>query len=141
MAELTEPVTRLIAHPGSSKVLSTVSPEGEPHSVVCGSLAVTDDGLLVMGEVFMHRAAEYLRTSPRVEFLVWKGRDAYSIKAIVKERCTSGPVFDRMTDALDRMGMTAVAVWTFEPLEVWDESASRTAGDRVIRWRSPDSGA
>ena len=47
-------------------------------------------------------------------------------------RETSGPEFDRMSRFLDRMNMTTVAVWRFEPTEVWDESASDTSGDRVI---------
>ncbi len=33
---------------------------------------------------------------------------------------------------LERFDMAAVAVWTFETFEVWSDSASGTAGDRVI---------
>lgn len=132
MIPLTEPVVRMIKHPDTCKVLSTVSPSGEPHSIVCGSLDVLDGGTIVVGEAYMHRASPNIEAEPRVEFLVWKGKNAYSIKAVAKERLTEGPVFDKMYVALERMNMTTVAVWTFEALEVWDESASDTAGDRVI---------
>ena len=37
-----------------------------------------------------------------------------------------------MAATLERLNMTVVAVWTFEALEVWEESASDSAGDRVI---------
>ena len=132
MVALTEPVVRMIKHPDTSKVLATVSPGGEPHAIVCGSLDVIEPDTIVVGEVFMHRTSEYLQNDPRVEFLIWKGKSAYSIKAIAKGRYEEGPEFDKMSAALDRFNMTTVAVWTFEALEVWDESASETSGDRVI---------
>lgn len=132
MVEMTEPVIRMIKHPDTHKVMATVSPDGEPHAIVCGSLMVTEPDTIIVGEVFMHRASEYLQKNPDVEFLVWRGRDAYSIKAKAKARLDTGPVYDKMCSLLDRMGMTCVAVWVFEASEVWDESASATSGDRVI---------
>lgn len=132
MVEMTEPVIRMIKHPDTNKVMATVSPEGEPHMIVCGSLIVTEPDTIIVGEVYMHRASEYLLRNPNVEFMVWKGKGAYSIKAVAKSRVDSGPVFDRMSEMLERMNMHCVAVWTFEALEVWDESASDSAGDRVI---------
>ena len=92
MVALTEPVIRLIRHPHTSKVLATVSPGGEPHMIVCGSLSIIEPDTIVVGEVYMHRTAA----------------------------------------TLERLNMTVIAVWTFEALEVWDESASDSAGDRVI---------
>ena len=65
---------------------------------------------------------------------MWKGKDGYSIRAVAEKRVTEGPEFDRMSELLDRKGMHTVAVWTFRSVEVWDESASKTSGDRVVRW-------
>lgn len=132
MVEMTEPVIRMIKHPDTYKVMATASADGRPHMIVCGSLMVTEPDTIVVGEVYMHRACENLMRDPRVEFMVWKGKDAYSIKAVATGREVSGPVFDRMSEMLDRMNMACVAVWTFEAQEVWDESASDTAGERVI---------
>lgn len=132
MVKLPENVARLIRHPSTSKAMATVSPEGEPHMIVCGSLILADDDTIVLGEVYMHRAAEYLLHSRFAEFLVWSGKDGYSIKTKVTGRYTEGPLFDKLSDMLDRMGMTCVAVWTFDALEVWDESASDKAGERVV---------
>ncbi len=132
MVEMTEPVIRMIKHPDTNKVMATVSPDGMPHSIVCGSLMVTEPDTIIVGEVFMHRASEYLQKNPNVEFLVWRGKSAYSIKAKAKARLDTGAVFDKMSSLLEKMGMTCVAVWIFEATEVWDESASSTSGDRVI---------
>lgn len=132
MVSLTEPVARMVVHPDTAKVLATVSPEGEPHMIVCGSLTLDGDDTIVLGEVFMYRAAENLRRCPKAEFLVWKGKSAFSIKATARERLTSGPLFDRMSASLSHFNMETVAVWTFGIDEVWDESASDSAGERLI---------
>lgn len=132
MVQLTEPIVRMIKHPDTNKVLATASPDGRPHMIVCGSLDVSESGKIVVGEAYMYRTVKNLEANPEVEFLVWKGNSAYSIKARAVSRETSGPEFDRMSRFLDRMNMETVAVWEFEALEVWDESASSTSGDRVI---------
>lgn len=132
MVEMPEPVIRMIKHPDTKKVMATVSPDGMPHMIVCGSLMVTEPDTIVVGEVYMYRAAENLKANPDVEFMVWSGKDAYSIKAVAKSRDESGPVFDKMSQLLQKMNMDLVAVWSFEAKEVWDESASHTSGDRVI---------
>ena len=132
MVEMPEPVIRMIKHPDTKKVMATVSPDGEPHMIVCGSLMVTEQDTIIVGEVFMYRTVENLRNNPNVEFMVWQGRDAYSIKAVAKSRLDTGPVFNKMSQMLEKMNMTAVAVWVFEATEVWDESVSKNAGMKVI---------
>lgn len=132
MVDMTEPVIRMIKHPDTNKVMATVSPDGKPHVIVCGSLMVTEPDTIIVGEVFMHRTSEFLQKNPDVEFMVWKGKSAYSIKAVAKARFDTGPIYEKMSSLLEKMGMTCVAVWVFEATEVWDESASDTSGDRVI---------
>ncbi len=135
-----EPLMRLLRIPDSSKVLSVVSTDGFPHSIVLGSIVV-DDGMLYAGEVFMHRTVGYLESNPNVEFLVWKGRSGYSIRAVAEARLTEGPAFEKIRSELGRMGMEAVAAWRFRPLDASDESATPDAGDKVFRWRSRGSGS
>lgn len=132
MVDMPEPVIRMIKHPDTRKVMATVSPDGEPHMIVCGSLIVTEPDTIIVGEVFMYRACENLKNNPNVEFMVWQGREAYSIKAVAKSRVDTGPIFDKMAQQLDKMNMTLVAIWVFEAKEVWDESASKNAGSKVI---------
>ena len=132
MVDMPEPVIRMIKHPDTRKVMATVSPDGEPHMIVCGSLIVTEPDTIIVGEVFMYRACENLKNNPNVEVMVWQGREAYSIKAVAKSRVDTGPIFDKMAQQLDKMNMTLVAIWVFEAKEVWDESASKNAGSKVI---------
>ena len=122
----------MIKHPDTHKVLTTVSPDGLPHAIVCASLWIKDDDTIVVAEVFMHRTVENLNSNPNAEFLIWAGKNAYSVKAVAKERLTEGPIFDKMSAYMDRYNMTTVAVWLFEITGVWDESATDTAGEKVI---------
>ncbi len=135
-----EPVLRMFRHPDSNKVLSVVSPDGFPHSIVLGGLIVDDEDRLYVGEAYMYRTAQYLEECPNAEFLAWKGKDGYSLKAVAVGRLTEGPEFERMREMLERKNMRAVAVWVFKSVEVWDESASDTSGERILRWTSPARG-
>ena len=132
MVTVPEPIIKMIKQPDTHKVLTTVSPDGKPHAIVCASLWMKGDDTVVVGEVYMHRTSEYLKNNPNVEFLVWLGKNAYSIKAVAQERQTEGEIFDKMSAYLERFNFDTVAVWLFKVTEIWDESASRTAGEQVI---------
>jgi hypothetical protein len=132
MVQIPEPVARMIMHPDAHKVLSTVTPDGKPHSIVCASLAMDGEDTVIVGEVFMHKTCENLVINPNVEILVWQGKNGYSLKAVTTGRMIEGPQFEKMHAMLEKYNMEAVAVWEFKVLEIWDESASRTAGDRVV---------
>ncbi|MDO5861868.1 MAG: pyridoxamine 5'-phosphate oxidase family protein [Thermoplasmata archaeon] len=127
-------VLRLLRHPDSSKVLSMVSTDGYPHSIVLGALIADEDGRICVGEAFMYRSSKYLEECPRAEFLVWMGKDGYSLRADVVGHVTEGPDLDRMNELLGKKGMHASALWVFQSVQVWDESASYTSGDRIQRW-------
>ena len=131
MVAIPDPVAKMLKTPDSHKVLSTASPDGIPHSIVCASLSLAAPDMIVVAEVFMHRTCEYLKTNPNVEILVWQGKNAYSLKAVATERLVEGEVFDKMYAAMDRFNLVTVAVWEFKVLEIWDESASPTAGEQV----------
>ncbi len=82
---LIDPAVKMIRHPETSKVLTTVSPSGELHAIVYGSLDLVEPDNIVVGEVFMHMTSEYIRNDLCIKFLVWKGKSTHSIKAIVKD--------------------------------------------------------
>ena len=132
MVAMPQQVIDMIKHPNTNKAMACVSPEGKPHMIVCGTLMVQSDDTVVVGDAFMYRTSEYLLKNPNVEFIVWRGREGYSVKATMKARHIDGPVFDKMTQLLDRMNMTVSAVWEFEAQEVCDESASENAGKRLV---------
>lgn len=124
-------VLRLLRHPDSSKVLSVVSDDGFPHSIVLGALIADEDGRICVGEAFMYRASRYLEACPNAEFLVWMGKDGYSLRAVAVDHVHGGPELDRMNGLLEKKGMHASGLWVFESTQVWDEGASHTSGDRV----------
>ena len=132
MVAMPQQVIDMINHPNTNKVMASVSPEGLPHTIVCGSLMSTDPETIIVGEAFMYRTVQYLEKNPNVEFIVWQGRNAYSVKAVAVERKAEGPEYDRMSTLLGKKNMGVTAVWVFKATEVWDESASKNAGDRVI---------
>ena len=132
MVEMPDPVMRMVVHPDTNKVLSTVSLKGEPHLIVCGSLMVTAPNMIAVAEAFMYRTAENLCNNPVAEILVWKGREAYSLKVRACERVESGPVFEKMSRSLEKMHMTVDGVWIFEVLEIWDEGIGNMTGSRVV---------
>ena len=48
-----EPDLSILRHPDSNKVLSVVSPDGFPHSIVLGALMADDEDRIYVGEAFM----------------------------------------------------------------------------------------
>ncbi|MBE6523012.1 MAG: pyridoxamine 5'-phosphate oxidase family protein [Thermoplasmata archaeon] len=131
MITIPEPVAKMIKHPDTHKVLTTVTPDGKPHAIVCASLSMLGDDTILVAEVFMHRTCDNLKNNPNVEILVWQGRNGYSLKAVTTGRIIEGPAFDKMTVIMEKYNLTPTAVWEFKVLEIWDESATNFAGSQV----------
>jgi hypothetical protein len=131
MITIPEPVAKMIKHPDTHKVLTTVTPDGKPHAIVCASLSMLGDDTILVAEVFMHRTCGNLKNNPNVEILVWQGRNGYSLKAVTTGRIIEGPAFDKMTAIMEKYNLTPTAVWEFKVLEIWDESATNFAGSQV----------
>lgn len=132
--ELSDPVADLLVHPESSRVLSAVSPDGFPHTVVLAVLIVGSDGRVYACDAYMSRVAEYLESNPNAEILAWRGKDAYSVRARFEGYVTDGPEMVRATRLMAKRGMVPARLLAFRPLEVWDESATPSSSTRVARW-------
>lgn len=131
MIAIPEPVARMIKHPDTHKVLTTVTPDGKPHAIVCASLSMLGEDTILVAEVFMHRTCDNLKNNPNVEILVWQGKNGYSLKAVTTGRVVEGPSFEKMVGVMERFNLTPVAVWEFKVLEIWDESATDSSGTQV----------
>ncbi|MBO7351656.1 MAG: pyridoxamine 5'-phosphate oxidase family protein [Candidatus Methanomethylophilaceae archaeon] len=131
MIAIPEPVARMIKHPDTHKVLTTVTPDGKPHAIVCASLSMLGDDTILVADVFMHRTSDNLNNNPNVEILVWQGKVGYSLKAVATGRVVEGPSFDKMVGVMERFNLTPIAVWEFKVLEIWDESATASSGTQV----------
>ncbi len=121
----------MIKHPDTHKVLTTVTPDGKPHAIVCASLSMLGEDTILVAEVFMHRTCDNLKNNPNVEILVWQGKNGYSLKAVTTGRVVEGPSFEKMVGVMERFNLTPVAVWEFKVLEIWDESATDSSGTQV----------
>lgn len=131
MVKMIPMVMDMLKRPDTHKVMTTVSPEGDPHAIVCGSLLVKDEDTIIVGEVYMYATSRNLENNPKAEFLVWSGKDAFSVQTIAKERIDSGPLLDKMNHNLEKMKMRAVAVWEFSVLSVHDEGVGGKAGTKI----------
>lgn len=135
MVKLPEDVFNLLNDPKSIKVLATKNEEGDVHAIIVGSVFSPDPSTIAFGAILMKRSSKNLEMMKErkemASILVNKEMSAYEIKVSVKSFVTSGPLFDNMNLDLKKHGLTARGVWTLEPKEVWNQSASYEAGKRI----------
>ena len=124
-------VADMIKRPGNVKVLSTCDANGQPHTIVCGSVFLLDEETLAVGEVLMKTTKKNLEENKKVCFLVTSAADAYIIDAVAKERIGSGPILDGLNEKLYKMNPKVHAVWLFTATGVTVASASHEAGKKV----------
>ncbi len=132
MVQMLPIVMDMLIRPETHKVMSTVSVDGQPHSIVCGSLIVIDPETIAVGEVNMYTTCKNLETNRKVEFLAWLGREAYGIQAEAVGRITEGPILEKMNQRLNKMNMVAYELWAFRVCSVYDEGVGDLAGTRII---------
>lgn len=131
MVALPKEVIDLINAKEATKLLVTVSSEGQPHAIVCGSIFATPDGKAGVGEILMKRASKNLKETGKAALSVAAGPKAYELILKNPARADSGPVFDDMKAKMAALNLPCFAVWTFDVAEVWDESAGPSAGTKV----------
>ena len=129
---LPENVAKTFDDPASVKVLTSVGTNGQPHSIVCGSIRVVSPDTVIVGEILMKTTASNFAGNKKAAILVVAGRTSYLVNAEVKQRVSEGPMLDGMNEALAKMGLKASAVWLFEPKEVFDQSATPNAGKKIV---------
>lgn len=131
MVAIPEKVMNLINDQGSVKALTTVCAGNRPHSIVAGTIMAVGPETMVIGEVLMKRTSANLKANPKACFNITKGTESYEIQVTAKDRLTSGAIYDKMNSILAGMNMHAGAVWTFDVVSVYDESAGPTAGQKM----------
>ncbi|MEM3437229.1 MAG: hypothetical protein QXP55_01665 [Nitrososphaerales archaeon] len=63
--------------------------------------------------------------------LVILGMEAYQIRVNIKNYETSGPIFEKLSEEIKKLGLQVRGVWITEPVEIWNQSASYEAGKRI----------
>lgn len=132
MVKIPEKVLAVFNDPKAVKVLTSVGAGGQPHSIVCGSIAAPAPDTIIVGEILMKATAANLKKNDKAAFLVTADKTSYAVNVKAKQRVTEGPMIDGMNKVLAAMKLKANAVWVFEPIEVFDQSAGPAAGSKIV---------
>lgn len=136
MVTLPDEVFSAINDPKAGKVLATVRPDGNAHIISVGSIIAPSPNMIAFGAILMKETGKNLesmkKSSRMVSILVTSALKSYQVRGVIKDFVTSGPLFDKMNEELAKMGMKANGVWTIEPAEVWNQSASYEAGKKMV---------
>ena len=124
-------ILEVMKAPACVKSLTTVCAGNRPHTIVAGTIMAPSPDMMVIGEVLMKRTSANLKQNPKAAFLITRGKESYEIQVTVKDRITSGAIVDQMNAILSGAGLHANAVWTFDVVSVWDESAGPNAGKKI----------
>lgn len=136
MVTLPDEVFTAINDPKAGKVLATIRPDGNAHVISVGSIIAPSPNMIAFGAVLMKETGKNLesmkKSSRMVSILVTSGMKSYQVRGAIKDYITSGPLYDKMNEELKKLGLKANGVWTIEPAEVWNQSASYEAGKKMV---------
>jgi hypothetical protein len=145
MVSLPNDTMRVVNDPKASKTIATKSSEGRIHTIWMGSLMAFTNDQLVFAHLLMKRTHQNLQEMERkgdlVSVSVTLDQTSYEIMAKVMEYRTSGPLYDKMIEALmrlgikeglDKYGIKVLGVWVLEPVEVWNQGPGPKAGTKIV---------
>ena len=131
MVALPAKVRDFISRPEPIKMLITADPSGQPRGIVCGSIFVPDEETLAIGEVFMNVTKANLERNPKAAVALGFGGEAYNINVTVIDRQEEGDLLNVLNDRLEKINLTAKAVWRFKVEAVYDEGINPNAGKQI----------
>jgi hypothetical protein len=136
VVKIPDEVFNAINNDKNPKILATVGADGAPHAIQAGSIRAPSNEMMIVGAILMKRTGKNLEAMRKdgktASFLVLDGPKSYEVRCTVGDFVTSGPMFDAMSEKIKQMGMTLKGVWTFTPVEVWNQSASMDAGTKMV---------
>lgn len=128
---MSQEVMALLNDKEATKVLTSVSAEGIPHTVVIGSTMAPEANVICAAEVLMQTTSKNLKENSNVSILAVKGKESYQVTAAVKEHKQEGVLFENVKAELEKAGMPCRGLWLFEPLEAFNQSAGPDAGKKI----------
>ncbi len=135
MVKIPDEVVKAINNEKNPKILATVGADGAPHAIQAGSIRAPSNEMMIVGAILMKRTGKNLEAMKRdnkmASFLVLDGMKSYEVRCRVGDFVTSGPLFDTMSEKMKQVGLTVQGVWTFSPVEVFNQSASYEAGTKM----------
>lgn len=136
MVKIPDEVINAINNEKNPKILATVGADEAPHAIQAGTIMAPSNEMMIVGAIFMKKTTKNLEAMKKgdkmASFLVLDGMKSYEVRCKVGDFITSGPLFDTMSEGLKSRGLHALqGVWTFEPVEVFNQSASYDAGTQM----------
>jgi hypothetical protein len=135
VVKIPDEVVKAINNEKNPKILATVGADGAPHAIQAGSIRAPSNEMMIVGAILMKRTGKNLEAMKRdnkmASFLVLDGMKSYEVRCRVGDFVTSGPLFDTMSEKMKQVGLTVQGVWTFSPVEVFNQSASYEAGTKM----------
>jgi len=135
VAKIPDEVVNAINNEKNPKILTTVGTDGAPHAIQAGSIRAPSNEMMIVGAILMKKTGKNLEAMKRdnkvAAFLVLDGMKSYEVRCKVGDFVTSGPLFDEMSEKTKQIGLTLQGVWTFAPVEVFNQSASYEAGTQM----------
>lgn len=135
MVKIPDEVVKAINNEKNPKILATVGADGAPHAIQAGSIRAPSNEMMIVGAILMKRTGKNLEAmksdNKMASFLVLDGMKSYEVRCRVGDFVTSGPLFDTMSEKMKQVGLTVQGVWTFSPVEVFNQSASYEAGTKM----------
>jgi hypothetical protein len=136
MVKMPDEVFQALNNPKAGKVLATVHADGTPHVIQVGSVMAPSPDMIAFGAILMKETGKNLelakKDKKKVTVLVTLEMKSYQVNAKVKDYVTAGPLLDKMNEVLKGLGLKANGVWTLEPTDVWNQSASYEAGKKMV---------
>jgi hypothetical protein len=135
MVKIPDEVFKAINNQENPKILATVDANGDPHAIQAGSIRAPSNEMMIAAAIFMRRTAKNLEAMKKDDktaaFLVLDGVKSYEVRCKVGDFITSGPLFDMMNEVIKQRGRTLQGVWTFIPVEVFNQSPGAEAGTKM----------
>ncbi len=131
MVGIPKDVMDLMTSQEATKILVTAGADGQPHAIVCGSIFATPEGKAGVGEILMKRASKNLKATGKAALTVTAGPKAYELILKNPVCSTSGPEYEALKAKMAELKLPCFALWTFDVVEIWDESAGPTAGTKI----------
>jgi hypothetical protein len=135
VVKIPDEVVNAINNEKNPKILATVGADGAPHAIQAGSIRAPSNEMMIVGAILMKKTGKNLEAMKRdnkmASFLVLDGMKSYEVRCRVGDFVTSGPLFDTMSEQMKQVGLTVQGVWTFSPVEVFNQSASYEAGTKM----------
>ena len=135
LVKIPDEVVEAINNEKNPKILATVGADGAPHAIQAGSIMAPSNEMMIVGAILMKKTGKNLESMKRdnkmASFLVLDGMESYEVRCRVGDFITSGPLFDTMSEKMKQVGLTVQGVWTFSPVEVFNQSASYEAGTKM----------